>query len=102
MRSLIRLQSADNGFHADHVLTMRVPIGTLCSRAPPGNTARCRRQIEFYREVLDRISAVPGVRAAAVVNNLPLSEANTTIEPRPPTVGSLTYGLEPSARSISP
>ena len=62
VRSLIRLQQADHGFRPDHVLTMRVPIGSL-------------RQMAFYAEVVDRLSKVPGVRAAAVVKNLPLSEA---------------------------
>jgi putative ABC transport system permease protein len=42
------------------------------------------RQIEFYRQVLDRLAIVPGVRAVAVVNNLPLSEANTTTVYRGP------------------
>jgi putative ABC transport system permease protein len=78
MRSLIRLQSADTGFHSDHVLTMRVPIGTQTQPNPQGKYDTRARQIEFYREVLEKVQLVPGVRAAAVVNNLPLSEANTT------------------------
>src|SRR5580658_5238258 len=78
IRSLIRLQSADTGFHADHVLTMRVPIGTQIQSNPAGKYDTRARQIEFYRQVLERLQVVPGVRAVAVVNNLPLSEANTT------------------------
>ncbi|HEX5229669.1 MAG TPA: FtsX-like permease family protein, partial [Bryobacteraceae bacterium] len=78
IRSLIRLETADTGFHADHVLTMRVPIGTQMQANPKGKYDTRPRQIEFYREVLNRLSIVPGVRAVAVVNNLPLSEANTT------------------------
>ena len=78
MRSLVRLQSADTGFHSDHVLTMRVPIGTQIQSNPAGKYDTRARQIEFYRQVLDRLQVVPGVRAAAVVNNRPLSEANTT------------------------
>jgi putative ABC transport system permease protein len=77
MRSLVRLQSADTGFHADHVLTMRVPIGTQTQPNPAGKYDTRARQIEFYRQVLERLNVVPGVRAAAVVNNLPLSGANT-------------------------
>jgi putative ABC transport system permease protein len=78
VRSLIRLENADTGFHADHVLTMRVPIGTQMQSNPAGKYDTRARQIEFYHQILDRLSIVPGVRAAAVVNNLPLSEANTT------------------------
>ncbi|MGA2882476.1 MAG: ABC transporter permease [Bryobacteraceae bacterium] len=84
MRSLIRLQNADTGFHADHVLTMRVPIGTQIQSNPAGKYDTRARQIEFYAGVLDRLQVVPGVRAVAVVNNRPLSEANTVTEYRGP------------------
>jgi putative ABC transport system permease protein len=89
IRSLIRLQSADTGFHADHVLTMRVPIGTQMRSNPAGKYDTRARQIEFYRQVLDRLAIVPGVRVVAVVNNLPLSEANTTTVYRGPDGGAL-------------
>jgi predicted permease len=93
IRSLIRLQSADTGFHADHVLTMRVPIGTQIQINPAGKYDTRARQIEFYRQVLERLQVVPGVRAVAVVNNRPLSEANTTTAYRGPdgaTLGVMT------------
>ncbi len=89
IRSLIRLQSADTGFHSDHVLTMRVPIGTQMQSNPAGKYDTRARQIEFYRQVLDRLAIVPGVRAVGVVNNLPLSEANTTTVYRGPDGGAL-------------
>ena len=78
IRSLIRLQQSDHGFRADHVLTMRVPIGT---RTDPRQTNYDTkpRQIAFYGQLIDRLGNVPGVRAAAVVNNLPLSGANTAV-----------------------
>jgi putative ABC transport system permease protein len=89
IRSLARLQSADTGFHADHVLTMRVPIGTQIETNPAGKYDTRARQIEFYRQVLERLQVVPGVRAVAVVNNRPLSEANTTTVYRGPDGGAL-------------
>jgi predicted permease len=98
IRSLIRLQSADTGFHADHVLTMRVPIGAQIQSNPAGKYDTRARQIEFYRQVLDRLTIVPGVRAVAVVNNRPLSEANTTTVYRGPN-GAL---LPVMTRTISP
>ena len=78
IRSLIRLQQSDHGFHADHVLTMRVPIGT---RTDPRQTKYDTkpRQMAFYGELIERLGHVPGVRAAAVVNNLPLSGATTSV-----------------------
>jgi putative ABC transport system permease protein len=97
IRSLIRLQSADNGFHAEHVLTMRIPIGTQIQTNPGGKYDTRARQIEFYRQVLERLAIVPGVRAVAVVNNLPLSEANTTIVYRAPDGGA----LEVMTRTVS-
>jgi len=89
IRSLIRLQSADTGFHADHVLTMRVPLGTQMQSNPAGKYDTRARQIEFYRQVLERLQVIPRVRAVAVVNNLPLSEANTTTVYRGPDGGVL-------------
>ena len=89
IRSLIRLQSADTGFHADHVLTMRVPIGTQMQSNPAGKYDTRARQIEFYRQVLERLQVISRVRAVAVVNNLPLSEANTTTVYRGPDGGVL-------------
>jgi putative ABC transport system permease protein len=97
IRSLVRLQNADTGFHADHVLTMRVPIGTQIQTNPAGKYDTRARQIEFYRQVLERLQVVPGVRAVAVVNNRPLSEANTTEVYRGPDGGA----LEVMTRTIS-
>ena len=78
LRSLIRLEQADNGFRTEHVLTMRVPIGTLTRPRPTGKYQDMARQISFYRDVLDRFERTPGVKAAAVVNNLPLSGSSTS------------------------
>ncbi len=89
IQSLVRLQSADTGFHADRVLTLRVPMGTQMQANPKGKYDTRARQIEFYRQVLDRLQFVPGVRGVAVVNNLPLSEANTTTVYRGPDGGAL-------------
>ncbi len=78
LRSLIRLEQADNGFRTEHVLTLRVPIGTRMRPRPTGKYENMARQIEFYRDVLERFERVPGVKAAAVVNNLPLSGSSTS------------------------
>jgi len=77
IRSLIRLQQGDHGIHADHVLTMRVPVGTSTRQPEKYNSKP--RQMAYYRELVERLRQVPGVRAVAVVNNLPLSGANTSV-----------------------
>src|SRR5579872_214384 len=79
IRSLVRLQEADHGFHPDHVLTMRVPIGTLTQPRPTGQFETKPRQMAYYRDLIERLARVHGVDAIAVVNNLPLSGVNTTV-----------------------
>ena len=78
IRSLIRLQQADHGFHADHVLTLRVPVGNF--RSQPSKYGSKPLQMAYYREMMERLEKVPGIRAIAIVNNLPLSGANTSLE----------------------
>ncbi len=78
IRSLIRLQQADHGFHPDHVLTMRVPLGSR-EQPKPSQYDTKPLQMAFYRDVLERIARIPGVKNAAVVNNLPLSGFNTSV-----------------------
>jgi putative ABC transport system permease protein len=100
IRSLVRLQQADHGFNPDHVLTLRVPVGTLSQPRPTGKYDTRPRQMAYYREILERVKTVPGIKAAAIVNNLLLSDINTSLNlnlrapdgQSPPT----------SARTISP
>jgi putative ABC transport system permease protein len=100
IRSLVRLQQQDHGFHPDHVLTLRVPVGTLTQPRPTGKYDTRPRQMAYYREILERVKTVPGIKAAAIVNNLPLSGISS----------SLNFNLRSpdgqsqpsSARTISP
>ena len=100
IRSLIRLQQEDHGFRPDHVLTLRVPVGTLTQPRPTGKYNTTARQIAYYGLILERVKAVPGIKAAAIVNNPPLSDISS----------SLSFGLagpdgkpQPtSARCVSP
>jgi putative ABC transport system permease protein len=78
IRSLVRLQQADHGIRAENVLTMRLPIGSLTQTSPRGKYETKPRQREYYRAVIERLQKVPGVKAAAIVNNLPLSGVNTS------------------------
>jgi len=95
IRSLIRLQQQDHGFRPDHVLTMRVPVGTRTQNQPKGKYDTKPRQMAYYRELLDRVQRIPGIHAAAVVNNLPLSGVNSattmrTADGRPTLISSRT------------
>ncbi len=96
IRSLVHLQQSDHGFRPDHVLTVRVPVGTRTQPRPTGKYDTRPRQAAYYREILKRVEMLPGIKAAAIVNNLPLSGVST----------SLTFDLgdpdgESSARTIS-
>jgi putative ABC transport system permease protein len=65
IRSFWALSHVDPGFRAERILTARVtPNQTFCN-----DSLRC---ISFYRELLSRLQAVPGVSSAAFVNTLPL------------------------------
>jgi putative ABC transport system permease protein len=66
VRSFVRLLQVDPGFDARNVLTMNVSLSTLKYAKPD-------LQIAFFDDVLRRVSAVPGVRSAAISAALPLS-----------------------------
>lgn len=80
IRSLVRLQQEGHGFRPDHVITLRVPVGTLTQPRPTGKYDTRPRQMAYYRELLERVESMPGVREAAIVNNPPLSDISTSLD----------------------
>jgi putative ABC transport system permease protein len=66
LRSFGRLLRVDPGFDPNNVLTMNVSLPTVKYAKPD-------QQIAFFDELLRRVSAVPGVRSAAMSAALPLS-----------------------------
>jgi putative ABC transport system permease protein len=71
LRSFVRLLRVDPGFVSQNVLTMNVSLPTV-------RYARPEQQIAFFDEVLRRVSALPGVRNAAISAALPLSAKRIT------------------------
>jgi predicted permease len=65
LRSLERLLAVDKGFDAEHVMTsyLLLPFNSY----PEGH-----QQAAFFREVRERVQALPGVQAAALVSDIPL------------------------------
>jgi putative ABC transport system permease protein len=63
MRAFVAMQRVELGVPADRVLTMRVPL-------PAQRYPDAARRIAFFQELLRRVSAVPGVAAAAVNSGL--------------------------------
>ena len=98
IRSLIRLQQEDHGFRPDHVLTLRVPIGSLTQPRPTGKYETKPQQMAFYKSLLDRLQSIPGLDAVAVVNNLPLSGISSST----PVQGPDGKPMLVSTRTISP
>lgn len=86
IRSFLALSHVDPGFRAERLLTARVtPNQEFCS-----DPSRC---ISFYRELLDRMRAVPGVNSAALINTLPLggrlAKRSLEIEIEPTSPGAI-------------
>jgi predicted permease len=70
IRSLWTLSHVNPGFQPEQILTARVtPNESFCS-----DPSRC---VIFYHNLLDRVRALPGVKAVALVNDLPL-QGNVT------------------------
>ena len=65
MRSFVRVLDVTPGFEPANVVTMNVSASGARYAEEPAVRA-------FYDEVVTRVSALPGVEAAAVVSNLPL------------------------------
>jgi len=66
LRSLRELQSVQPGFRPDHALSVQVAL-------PDGTYGSEEKQSAFYRALLPRLAALPGVQHAAAGFPLPLS-----------------------------
>ena len=68
IHSLWNVEHVDLGFRTEHLLTFYLPV--------PQNQLTSAEQINsFYRQLLDRIEALPGVSAASVSTGMPLRGA---------------------------
>lgn len=64
VKSFVRLMSVDPGFDRRGTLTARVWL--------PGSYETSAEQQRFFDAVVERVRAIPGVRAAATIQDLPL------------------------------
>lgn len=80
VESFSRLQQVKPGFNQENVLTARVSL-------PAARYPKTQHAIDFYQNLLSRVSTLPGVRAASAAWLLPLSGNNIAfnfqIEERP-------------------
>jgi putative ABC transport system permease protein len=97
MRSLLRLLNIQTGFDSSHVITMHLSVQP---EALPGGG----EVTHLYEPILEKISHLPGVKAAGITSLLPLQDWGTDgtfqIKGQPPAAS----GQEPSAelRIVSP
>lgn len=63
--SLMRILAIDQGFHPDHVLTVKLNL-------PSAKYRDDKQQVAFIDRLLPSVQALPGVRAAGSISALPL------------------------------
>jgi putative ABC transport system permease protein len=80
MRSFLRLQQVNSGINPENVLTMEVPLPRAKYPEPEQRSA-------FFKQLVERVSALPGAQAVGAISNLPLSGSrwgrSLTVEGRP-------------------
>ena len=64
--SLVSVLRVDPGFRADHLLTMNFSM-------PPSRYAKNEQFANFCQQVLERVSALPGVKSASFSDGLPMT-----------------------------
>ena len=80
-RSFMHLQSVDTGFVSQQVLTARISVAGA-------NYTEHPQFVKFYDQVLQKVTALPGVLDAGFINTLPLDKGPTSafrVEGRPVT-----------------
>lgn len=82
VRTLVQLERVQFGFNPANVVTFRVPLTGEAYRNPSAVT-------EFWKELLARVEALPGVESASVSWGVPLDNwnglsFNTAEDPNPP------------------
>jgi len=89
-KSLYYLLHADIGMRPDNLATLQVSPSTAAYDKP-------EKALAFERQVLERVSALPGVKSASTTNRLPIGDADFTTQfvivgrPEPKTPQEVTY-----------
>jgi putative ABC transport system permease protein len=73
IRSFVNLQNARLGFEPDSVLTMQLNL-------PVSKYGDGGQRVNFFDQLLQRFRAVPGVRDAAAITQVPFSGGNWAME----------------------
>ncbi|HVG17616.1 MAG TPA: ABC transporter permease [Blastocatellia bacterium] len=96
IKSFMRLSEIDPGFKPDNVLTMQVAL-TQGKYPDPAQRAN------FFKQLIHRLEALPGVQAVGTISQLPMSGQNNdtrfSVEGRPADRSNPTYA---NSRVASP
>ncbi|HEU4477527.1 MAG TPA: FtsX-like permease family protein, partial [Pyrinomonadaceae bacterium] len=65
IKSFVRLREVNPGFNPSNMLTMRVSL-------PAGKYQQGEPRVQIYRQLVERISSLPGVASAGAISQLPL------------------------------
>jgi predicted permease len=80
LNSFLKLQAVDPGFHQHNLLSATVSLAGATQYVGPARET-------FYRQLLERLNAIPGVTEASAINHLPLAGdmwgTDVVIENRP-------------------
>lgn len=66
IRSFMQLHRVDTGFNSDRVLTMRLQL-------PAAKYREDQQRVTFFKQVQERLAALPGVKTVGAINFLPLT-----------------------------
>ena len=72
IRSFARLQTVQPGFQPDHILLTDVPISLTVYSKP-------EQQVAFFDRLLEKVRALPGVKAAGAASTMPVSGQGAVI-----------------------
>jgi putative ABC transport system permease protein len=102
IKSFLRLLQANPGFNPEHLLTLRIK---LANDAKDSKYREPRRRSLAFQEILSSVSALPGVRSAALTEIVPLSQDDMdmgpfTIHEAPPLAPGQTSAAD--ERDVSP
>lgn len=80
-KSFLRLSNVEMGFNPEKVLTMQLALSRAKYPEPQQRAA-------LFRQLIERVEALPGVQAAGIASGIPLSgqeqDTSFTIEGKPP------------------
>ena len=98
MQSLLRLQQVHVGFRPEGLLTFQLA-------APPARYPSQVKRWGLYREVLQSLAAIPGVRGAAMSSGIPMGQGSYNRSPFMPTGASILpvgASIPTDWRTVSP